>query len=84
MSVDLCFNTSHVVIYQNGTLVDRATLRSFNTFHVVIYLQKRDSSGINENGFNTSHVVIYQTYYINTSWLISVSIHLMLLFIPGL
>ena len=80
-----CFNTSHVTLYQNTISGSPAIRPSFNTSHVTLYPSSETTCISRYRGFNTSHVTLYQTW---SGWKrdsISVSIHLMLLFIrtPG-
>ena len=78
------FNTSHVTLYHHDK---RCFFRIWRFQYISCYSlsQMRLRRCISTNGFNTSHVTLYQTW---SGWKrdsISVSIHLMLLFIltPG-
>ena len=81
VGLHLCFNTSHVVIYQMHTSYIDSNFPSFNTSHVVIYPPYTSVGVIRLLSFNTSHVVIYRTLQTKSGYC-WVSIHLMLLFIP--
>ena len=77
-----CFNTSHVVIYLIHIVKQFWYPWSFNTSHVVIYRFLRAGRAYQLFPcFNTSHVVIYPACPLLGCSLLTVSIHLMLLFI---
>ena len=55
----MCFNTSHVVVYQDVRGQDVNNPLSFNTSHVVVYRIIFTFLRNSKLCFNTSHVVVY-------------------------
>ncbi len=54
---------------------------NFKTSHVIVYLKGTDMVGFEFADFKTSHVIVYLYLPHNTSHEITISKHLMLLFI---
>ena len=75
------FNTSHVAIYRRKSTEVEDSKHSFNTSHVAIYLLLHLPLLWLSPCFNTSHVAIYRIVETCSCTVLSVSIHLMLLFI---
>ena len=57
----ICFNTSHVTLYQVIVNQRRQTRWCFNTSHVTLYLNKFAKMKSVVECFNTSHVTLYLT-----------------------
>ena len=75
------FNTSHVTLYLVGPTYISGSCACFNTSHVTLYPISSFGQSIVSSRFNTSHVTLYPGASILLMFGISVSIHLMLLFI---
>ena len=81
VDIHTCFNTSHVVIYPCYAVGENDLSLSFNTSHVVIYQTSRAECGYTHlfQYISCCYLSVVVTWAIQQE--ISVSIHLMLLFI---
>ena len=77
------FNTSHVTVYRRYREPASNIVTDFNTSHVTVYPCSAKTSLPDLYHFNTSHVTVYLLHPPNNPYPLSISIHLMLLFISS-
>ena len=77
------FNTSHVTLYPLPEYQPSYNKIRFNTSHVTLYRKGNCWIPLLYWCFNTSHVTLYHLDFIGATLCITVSIHLMLLFITN-
>ena len=81
IAIPVCFNTSHVTLYQVIERLQKDGYVRFNTSHVTLYRIIGRGERKYNRCFNTSHVTLYRICPLNRHIPVWVSIHLMLLFI---